>query len=67
MPHVFTGTKYADMMYTYGFCDGIATAAVEECRPMRRIPYRRKFSKMFNTLRERGTLPSAQILSERAR
>jgi hypothetical protein len=32
MPHVFTNVKYADMLYVYGFCDGSATAAVEEYR-----------------------------------
>ena len=40
MPYVFIDAKYAVMMYVYGFCDGSATAAVEECRrrfPMPRI------------------------------
>jgi len=35
--------------------------------PMRRIPDHRVFSKVFNTLRECGTFPSAHVLSERAR
>jgi hypothetical protein len=67
MPHIFTGLKYADMLYVYGFSDGSATAAVEECRrqfPTRRIPYRRVSSKVFDTSRERGTLPSAHVSSE---
>ena len=67
MPHIFTDAEYADMLYAYGFCDGSATAAVEEYRrwfPMRRIPDRRVFSKVFNTLRECGTLPSAHVLTE---
>ena len=58
------------MMYVYGFCDGSATATVEEYRrrfPMRRIPDRRVFSQVFNTLRECGTLPRAPVASERAR
>ena len=70
MPHFFTNAEYADMMYVYGFCDGSATAAVEEYRrrfPTRRIPDRRVFYKVFNTLRECGTLPSAHVSSERAR
>jgi len=57
-------------MYVYGFCDGSATAAVEEYRrrfPMRRIPDRRVFYKVCNTLRECGTHPSAHVSSERAR
>jgi hypothetical protein len=32
MPHIFTNAEYADMLYVYGFCDGSATAAVEEYR-----------------------------------
>jgi len=62
--------RNADMMYVYGCCDGSATAAVEEYRrrfPMRRIPDRRVFYKVFNTLRECGTLPTAHVSSERAR
>ena len=70
MPHFFTNAEYADMMYVYGFCDGSATAAVEEYRrrfPIRRIPDRRVFYKVFSTLRECGTLPSAHVSSEQAR
>jgi hypothetical protein len=68
MPHISTNAEYADMLYVCGFCDGSA-AAVAECLrlfPTRRIPDRRVFSKEFNTLRERGTLPSAHVSSERA-
>ena len=70
MPHIFTNADYADMMYVYGFLDGSATAAVEEYRrrfPVRRIPDRSVFYKVFNTLRECGMLPSAHVSSERAR
>jgi len=70
MPHIFTNAEYADMLYVYGFFDGSATDAVEEyCRRfhMSRIPDRRVFSKVFNTLRECGTIPSAHVSSERAR
>jgi len=70
MPLIFTNVEYADMMYVYGFCDGSVTADVEEYRrrfPMRRIPDRRVFYKVFNTLRECCTLPSAHASSERAR
>jgi hypothetical protein len=40
MPHIFTHDEYSDIMDVYGFCDGSATAAVEEYRrrfPMPRI------------------------------
>ena len=69
MPHIFTNAEYANMLYVYGYCDGSATAAVEEHRrrfPVGRIPDRRVFSKAFSTLRECGTLPSAHVSSERA-
>ena len=70
MPHIFSKDEYADMLYVYGFSDGSATADVEEYRrrfPRHRIPDRRVFSKVFDTLRECGTLPSAQVSSEQAR
>jgi hypothetical protein len=70
MPHIFTNAKHADMLYVYGFCDGSATAAAEEYRrrfPTHRMPNCRVFSKLFNTLHERGTLPTAHVSSERAR
>jgi hypothetical protein len=70
MTHVFTNAECADMLYVYGFCNGNAIAAVEEYRrrfPMRRIPDSSVFSKMVNTLRESGRLPSVQVSSERAR
>ena len=70
MPHFFTNAEYADIVNVYGFCDGSSTAAVEEYRrrsPMRKIPDLRLFYKVFNTLRECGTLPSAHVSYERAR
>jgi hypothetical protein len=70
MPHIFTNAEYAEKLYVDGFCDGSANVAVEEYRrrvPMRRIPDRRVFHELFNTLRECGTLPSAHVSSERPR
>ena len=67
--HIFTNAEYAKKLYVDGFSNGNANAAVEEYLrrvPMRRIPDRRVFSKVFNTLRECGTLPSAHVSSERA-
>jgi hypothetical protein len=55
MPFTFSNAEYADMMYVYGFCGGSAAAAVVEYRqqfPNRRIPVRRVFTRIFNTLRE---------------
>jgi len=70
MPHIFTNADYAGMMYVYGFCDSSTTAAVEEYRrrfPMRRIPDSRMIYKVFNRLRECGTLPIVHVSSEQAR
>ena len=69
MLHIFTNAKYAYMLYVDGFYNGSATVAVEEHRrrfPMCRIPDRRVFPKMFNTLRECGTFPIAHVSSEQA-
>jgi hypothetical protein len=70
MSHIFTDAEYADMLYVYVFCSAGATAAVEEYSlrfPTGRIPDRRVFSKVFDTLREYGTLPRAHVSSERSR
>jgi hypothetical protein len=71
MLHTFTDVEYADMLNVYGFCYGSAPAsAVEKHRrwfPIHRISERRMFSKVLNTLRKRGTHPSAHDSSERAR
>jgi len=53
MPHIFANAEDVNMLYVYSFCDISATAAVEEYRrrfPVRRIPVRRVFYKVFNTL-----------------
>lgn len=58
------------MNVSNGLCGGSATAAVEEYHrrfPTCRIPDRKVFSKIFNTLRASGMLPSAHVSSERGR
>ncbi|CAH0561769.1 unnamed protein product [Brassicogethes aeneus] len=57
------------MVFDYGFCNGSATAAVEEYRrrfPRERAPDKNVFIRVFNKLCETGTLPSAKITSEKA-
>lgn len=69
MPHTYSNLEYANMVFVYGFCNGNATAAVEEYRRRfqhRRIPGKNVFIRIFNRLCESGTLPSANITSERA-
>jgi hypothetical protein len=67
MPHIFTNAEYADMLYIYSFCNGSATAAVEEYfRQFRvhRTVDRRVFSEVFNTFCKYGTLLNAHVSSE---
>jgi hypothetical protein len=61
MHFVFSHVEYCDMYFVYGFCDGNARAAVEYQRsfPDRRIPSRGVFSRIHQTMRETGCLPSA--------
>ena len=64
MPFVFSHVEYCDMHFVYGFCDGNARAAVEEyqsCFPDRRIPSRSVFTRIHQTLRDTGSLPSVSV------
>ena len=56
------------MIYVYAFCDGNSVHAVAEyqqCFPNRRIPTRRVFNRLYQTLRDTGTLPGVRIAAER--
>ena len=56
------------MHFVYGFCDGNACAAVQEYQrhfPDRRIPSRSVFTRIHQTLRDTGSLPSVSLQSER--
>ena len=49
MPFLFTHVEYCDMDYVYGYCDGNASAAVNEYRrryPERKIPSKRVFTRV---------------------
>ena len=68
MPFVFSHVEYCDMHFVYGFCNGNARAAVEEYQwrfPDRKIPPRGVFTRIHQTMRETGCLPSAAVQSER--
>ena len=68
MPFTFSVAKYADMTFVYGFCDSNSVQAVAEyqqCFPNRRIPTRRVFTRVYQTLRDTGTLPGVRIAAER--
>ena len=56
------------MHYVYGYCDGNASAAVNEYGrryPERRIPSKRVFMRVEQSLRDNGCLPSFALHSER--
>ena len=60
--------EYADMIYVYGFCDGNSVHAVAEYQQRFlncRIPTRRVFTRVYQTLWDTGTLPGVRIAAER--
>ena len=66
MPFTFSFAENADIIYVYSFCDGNLLQAVAEYRfPNRRIPTRRVFTRVYQTLRDTGTLPGIRIAVER--
>jgi len=68
MPFSFSVAEYADMIYVYGFCDGNSVHAVAEYQrrfPDRRIPTRKVFTRIYQTLRDTGTLRGVRIAAER--
>ena len=68
MPFVFSHVEYCDIHFVYGFCDGNARAAVKEYQmrfPDRRIQSRSVFTRIHQTLRDTGSLPSVSLQSER--
>ena len=68
MPFLFSHVEYCDMHYVYGYCDGNASAAVNEYRrryPERRIPSKRVFTRVQQALRDNGCLPSFALHCER--
>ena len=65
MPFTFS---VADTIYVLGFCDGNSVHAVAEYQrtfPNRRIQNRRVFTRVYQTLRDAGTLPGVRIAAER--
>jgi len=68
MPFLLSHVEYCDMHFVYGFCDGNARAAVKEYQrrfPDRRIPSGCVFTRIHQTLRDTGSLPSVSVQSER--
>jgi len=68
MAFVFSHVAYCGRYFLYGFYNGNARAAVEEYQrpfPDRRIPSRGVFTRINQTLRDTGCLPSVAVRSER--
>jgi len=67
MPFTFSVAEFAHTIYVYGFCDGNSVHAVGEYQrfPNRRIPTRKVFTRVYQTLRDTGTLPGVRIAAER--
>jgi len=68
MPFTFSVAEYAHTIYVYGFCDGNSVHAVAEYQrrfPKRRIQTRRVFTRVYQILRDTGTLPGVRIAAER--
>ena len=68
MPFVFSQVEYCDMHFVYGFCNGIASAAVDEYRrgyPERRVISRGVLTRVQQSLRGNGCFPSVALQSER--
>ena len=67
MPFTFSVAEYADMIYVYIFCDNNSIHAIAEyqrCFLNRRIPTQRMFTRVYQTLRDTGTLPGIHISAE---
>jgi len=68
MPFTFSVAEYADMVYACGFCDSNSVQVVagyQQPFPNRRIPTRRMFTRVYQTLQDTGTLPGVRTAAER--
>ena len=67
MPFTFSVAEHTYVIYVCGFCDGNSVNAVVEYQqrfPNRRIPTRRVFTRVYQTLRDTGTLPGVRVAAE---
>ena len=67
MPFTFSVAEYADMIYVYGFCDGNSVHPIAEYQrrfPNCRIPTRKVFTQVYQTLQDTGTLSGIHIAAE---
>ena len=67
MPFTFSVAEYADMIHVCGFCDSNSVHAIAEYQQRfrnRRIPTRRLYTRVYQTLQDTGTLPGVRIAAE---
>ena len=68
MLFTFSIAEYADMIYVYGVCDGNSVHALAEYQqhfPNHRIPTRRVFTQVYQTLPDTCIVPGIRIAAER--
>ena len=66
--HLHFQLQIMHMIYVYGFCDSNSVHAITEYQrrfPKRRIPTRRVFTRVYQTLRDAGSLPGVRIAAKR--
>jgi len=64
----YTWIRHDSVKAEYDICDGNSNHSVAEYQqrfPNRRIPTRRVFTRVYQTLRDTGTLPGVRIAAER--
>jgi len=68
MPFVFSHVEYCDVHFVYGFCNSNAVLPLKNTKgvfPTEGIPSRGVFTRIHQTMRETGCLPSVAVQSER--
>jgi len=67
MPFTYSVAEYADMVYVYTICDVNSVHAIAEYQqrfPNRRIPSQGVFTRIYQTLRDTGTLPGVHTAAD---
>jgi len=68
MPFTFSVAEYADMIYVCSFSDGNSVHAIAEYKQHflnHRIPTKRVFTRVYQTLRDTSTLTGIRTAAER--
>jgi len=65
MPFTFSVAVYADMIYVYSFSDGNSVHTIAEYKQNCRIPTQRVFTRVYQPLRDTGTLSGVRTAAKR--